>query len=114
MYPRASLDLLNQEVIPDITLLEPEELDYTEDELMIKKIPFLVAEIESTIQTIGDIKDKISKIYTPAGVKSIWLVVPSLKTVSLVLPNGQFQTITGGVVKDLYLDIELNMAEIFR
>jgi Uma2 family endonuclease len=114
VYPELTLDMLGKSPVPDLALFEVEVVDYAYDEIKVATLPLMVIEILSPRQSIGDIKDKISKIYMPAGVKSIWLVIPSLKTVSLVLPDGQFQTITSGVVKDLYLDIELNMAEIFR
>ena len=113
-YPELSLDINEKSPVPDLALLEAESIDYSQDEIKVAKVPLLLIEILSPRQSIEDIKDKIYKIYIPAGVKSIWLVIPTLKTVSLVLPNGQFQTITNGVVKDLYLDIELNMADIFR
>jgi Uma2 family endonuclease len=112
-YPELTLDLSGKNPVPDLCLLEAEPTDYAHDEIKVATLPLLVVEILSPRQSIEDIKDKISNIYNPAGVKSIWLVIPPLKTVSLVLPDGEFHTITSGIVKDLYLDIELNMADIF-
>ena len=114
VYPELSLELTSGKAVPDIALLNAETVDFSQDEIKVKTVPQLVVEILSPRHNIDEIKEKITNIYCPAGLKSIWLVIPPLQTVSLVLPNGQFKTFTEGVVKDLYLDIELNMADIFK
>lgn len=114
VYPELTFELLGKKAVPDLSLLHVETVDYIQDEIKVTTVPLLVVEILSPRQNIEEIKEKIKDIYLPAGLKSIWMVIPPLKTVSLVLPNGQFQTITEGVVKDLYLDVQLNMSDIFK
>jgi hypothetical protein len=60
------------------------------------------------------LKDKIFNIYFPAGVKSCWIVVPTLKMIAVFSPNGDVQNYIGGIVKDPTLGVEVDMKEIFR
>jgi Uma2 family endonuclease len=114
IYSELSLDLTSGRATPDICLYEASPIDFDRDEIRVKEAPLLAIEILSPRQTIDDIKDKFARIYNPAGVKSVWLVIPQLKIVALGLPNNQFDTLKTDIVKDLYLDIEIALKDIFR
>lgn len=114
VYTELSLALSKGNATPDIALYEAVPIDFTHDEVKVKENPLLVIEILSPRQSVDDIRDKIANIYFPSGVKSAWIVFPTLKIVSLALPNGEYKTITEGIVKDLNLDIALDMKDIFK
>jgi hypothetical protein len=61
-----------------------------------------------------DITDKINNIYFPAGVKSVWIVVPLLQTVTIRTPDGKKLTFSEGIIKDPIIDIEIPFDQIFR
>ena len=113
-FQELSFDLSHGKPVPDVCILEKKNIDFLRDEIKVKENPLLVIEILSSQQSVYDITDKIANIYFPSGVKSAWIVFPTLKIVSLAMPNGEYKTITEGVVKDLNLDISLDMKDIFK
>jgi Uma2 family endonuclease len=70
-------------------------------------------EILSPKQSLDDLKDKIFDIYFPSGVKSAWIVMPSLKAVIIFKTDGSNLIISNGRVKDDILNIEIAMEDIF-
>ena len=109
-----SLDLLSKKATPDLCLFETKPIDWLNDEIKVFQSPLMTIEILSPKQSIDDLKDKIFNIYFPAGVKSCWIVVPTLKMIAVFSPNGNVQNYIGGIVKDPALDVEVDLKEIFR
>lgn len=109
-----SLDLQAGKATPDLCLFEPEESDWLNDEIKVTKPPLLTIEILSPTQSIDELKDKIFDIYFPSGVKSCWIVVPTLKMIAVFLPTKEVRNYIGGIVKDPVLGIEVDIKEIFR
>jgi Uma2 family endonuclease len=114
VFSELSLELPTGKPTPDLCLYELGTLDLSYDEVRVKIPPLAVFEILSPKQSINDIKEKYKNIYLPAGIQSVWLVIPELNIVALGLPNGQFETIKTDTVKDLHLDIELSIQDIFK
>jgi Uma2 family endonuclease len=111
------------ELIPDVCVyIEPpsdqydDELD--DDEVRVKKMPDLAIEVLSPRQAISDLLSKI-KAYFSLGVKSCWLVVPSIRVIKLYSQTGsQIVTKTFGMengeVFDEMMDIRLPIDKVFR
>jgi Uma2 family endonuclease len=114
IFSELSLDLLSKRATPDVCLYETQTLDFSSDEVRVNIPPKLAIEILSPKQNIDEIKTKYRDIYLPADIKSVWLIIPELKIVALGLPDGQFEVVKTDIVKDMYLDIELPIVDIFN
>ena len=114
VFIELSLELSTGKATPDICLFEFEESDWLNDEIRVTQPPLLTIEILSPTQAIDDLKDKIFNIYFPSGVKSCWIVVPTLKMIAVFLPTKEVRNYIGGIVKDPVLGVEVDIKEIFR
>lgn len=63
-------------------------------------------------QGTQEVIDKIEQ-YFQNGVKSCWLVHPSIKTITVFTPDMKFITFTSGVIKDHAADIAVSYEELF-
>ena len=109
-----SLDLPHGKAAPDLCILQASGHDWFNDQIKYKEIPLLTIEILSPTQSVDELKDKIFDIYFPSGVKSCWIVVPTLKMIAVFIPNQGVRNYIGGLIKDDDLGIEIDMKEIFR
>jgi Uma2 family endonuclease len=107
------------EVIPDICIyIEPPRFDDEpgDDEVRVTKFPDLAIEVLSPTQAINDLLKKI-KAYFALGVKSCWLVMPSLEEIrvfSQQLRHYKNFDINDSEVVDEVMDIRLPIQKIFR
>ena len=57
---------------------------------------------------------KIKKLYLTAGVQSAWLVVPFVRTIYVMLPDGTIEAFVGkATLQDPATGITLELAAIF-
>lgn len=108
-----SLELHTGNANPDVAIYPPIEINWSKDQIKVKEPPLLAIEILSPKQSLDDLKDKIFDIYFPSGVKSAWIVMPSLKAVIIFKTDGSNLIISNGRVKDDILNIEIAMEDIF-
>jgi Uma2 family endonuclease len=108
-----SLELSQGSGTPDLALIESTPPDWSNDQIKYKEPPLLTIEILSPKQSLDDLKDKIKNVYFPSGVQSAWIVLPTLRAITIFKKNGTNETFTKGILKDLVLDIEVDLAEIF-
>jgi Uma2 family endonuclease len=111
---KAELDLK-----PDVCLYYAEDFDYIEpaedvDVLRVEKMPLLCVEIVSPTQSSHDIIPKF-RAYFAMGVKSCWLVDPTLKTIVVYSSpsRSKFFGMTESEVVDSVLPIRLPLEKIF-
>lgn len=109
-----SLELTSGKAAPDLCIYPETKHDFFHDHIRYKEPPLLTIEILSPKQSLDDLKDKIFNIYFPAGVKSCWIVVPTLKMIAVFTPDGEVQNYIGGIITDPALGVEVDMKEIFR
>lgn len=108
-----SLELKEWLCTPDIAIYTQEPLDVLHDEIRMTTPPLGVIEILSPTQTLNDLTDK-ALAYFEHGVKSCWLVLPTLKTIYVFSGGEQFEAfVQDEIVKDHVLDIELPLGTIF-
>ena len=108
------LDLPTGKAIPDIAIYPKMTFNWQNDEIRLTMPPLIAFEIISPRQAITDITDKMEKIFFPAGVHSVWIIVPALEIVQIVLPNGKKRTFTGGEIEDTATGIKLLFSDIFE
>lgn len=126
IMPELSLDTsqieLNQfnlkakdELIPDISIYQ-EVIDLSEplDELKMKDMPALAIEVLSPRQGMNDIIAKF-QAYFALGIKSCWLVMPAIKSITVYSQPYQHKTfdINDSEVIDEMMDIHLSTQKIF-
>lgn len=114
LFSELSLDLSDWESVPDISIYPKMEIDFSEDQVRMKEPPLCAIEILSPSQGFQEMIDK-AKNYFGHGVKSCWLVIPTVKNVYVFSSATAYQifladqTLTDGV-----LGIELELAKVFR
>jgi Uma2 family endonuclease len=111
------------ELIPDICIyIEPppeqDDDELLDDEMRVKEIPDLAIEVLSPKQSISDLLSKI-KAYFSLGVKSCWLVMPSIRVIK-VYSQTESQIIAktfgmeNGEVFDEIMNIRLPIEKVFK
>lgn len=109
-----SLDLPQGTVEPDVAVFPIIEDDWMNDVVKTTELPILAIEILSPRQVLTDVTDKILKTYLKAGIKSVWLVIPTTETIHVIHPLQKMKTFSHGRVHDAVSGIELDMDAIFR
>ena len=107
-----SLELEGQRFTPDICLYPKLQTDPMQDQIRMTEPPILTVEIESPTQSTQDLVDKI-RLMLGLGVRSAWLVQPTLQTVTVFHPGTKPQTFTQGQIEDDATDVEVSVEEVF-
>lgn len=108
-----SLDLTSGKAVPDLCIYEKTPRNWQEDVIKTKDVPLLAIEILSPKQNFNDITDKIKDVYFPAGMKSAWVILPSVESVMVIKPNQKTKTYNEGVLVDEASGFELDLDKIF-
>ena len=114
VFPELELELSTGKCKPDICVYPKMPYDWLNDVIYFKKPPVLAIEVLSPKQGLSDITDKVTKIYFPAGVETVWIVVPGLQLIQVMTSDGKRLTSTEGVLIDPITNIELDTSYIFR
>jgi Uma2 family endonuclease len=114
ILPELEMKLNGKPVKPDVSVYPNLSEDWDTDVIFITEPPIIAVEVLSPKQAISDITDKINNIYFPAGVQSVWIVVPLLQTVTIRTPDGKKITFSEGIIKDPATQIEMPFEQIFR
>jgi len=107
-------DFASGKTRPDLCIMPKRKADWLADEIIVQDVPLTTIEILSPEQSLNSLTDRIYKKHFPAGVKTVWLVVPTVQTVSILLPNRQQVNFASGTVKDPVTNIELQLDDIFE
>ena len=114
VLPELEMKLNDKSVKPDISVYPNLPEDWDTDIISITEPPIIAIEVLSPKQALTDIIDKINTIYFPAGVQSVWIVVPLLQTITIRTPDGKKLTFSEGIIKDPVTAIEIPFDQIFR
>ncbi|HEX9734827.1 MAG TPA: Uma2 family endonuclease [Thermoanaerobaculia bacterium] len=118
ILPELSLELDGQPFVPDLSVYPKirlgtdAELGWSHDEVRKTEPPLLVVEILSPTQSVDELIRK-AEAYLDAGVKSCWIVQPSLKTISVVEAGKPPLTFTGGELTDPATAITVRVEDVF-
>ena len=108
------MKLNGKPVKPDVSVYPNLAEDWDTDIIFITEPPIIAIEVLSPKQAMTDITDKINNIYFPAGVKSVWIVLPLLQSVTIAVPNMPKITFSDGIIKDPITGLEIPINIIFR
>ncbi len=105
-----------EELKPDISLYQGHrELSSLDDVLRMTEMPFLVIEILSPKQTLDELLAKFRAYFT-LGIKSCWLVTPSIRAIAIYSQSKYLNTFSMNdtEVVDEIGNIHLPMRKIFE
>ena len=113
VLPELTLDTPGEKTTPDIAICEIEPIDFTQDEIKRKTPPLATIEILSPTQVLQTLLDKTND-YFSFGVKSCWVVLPTLKTIYVFSAPHQFEVYShGDVLEDANLQVKMPIDLIF-
>ena len=112
-YSELSLEAPNPPTVPDLCLFPAEASNWRVDEVKVSEVPLTVIEIVSPSQTDTELTAK-SVAYFAAGVKSYWLVQPVLRTVFVLLPDGNELVFHNDTLTDPTNGISIDLRKVFR
>jgi len=98
---------------PDVTIFPKKKLSLKTIKAKEEEAPITTIEIQSPSQSIEELQHKAWNLYFPMGVKSAWIIIPSLKAVKILLADDQEFFFNSGKLKDPVTNIEIEIKEIF-
>ena len=107
-------DFASGKTRPDLCIMPKRRADWLADEIVVQDAPLTTIEILSPEQSLNSLTDRIYKKHFPAGVKTVWLVVPTVQTVSILLPDRKQINFAQGIITDPVTNIQLDLSEIFE
>lgn len=107
-------DFASGKTRPDLCILPKRKADWLADEIVVQDVPLTTIEILSPEQSLNSLTERIYKKHFPAGVKTVWLIVPTVQTVSILLPDRRQINVAAGVVTDPVTGIQLTLSDIFE
>ena len=99
---------------PDLCIMTKRKVDWLADEIIVQEVPLTTIEILSPEQSLNSLTDRICKEHFPAGVKTVWLGVSTVQTVSILLPDRKQMNFAQGIIIDPMTNIQLKLSEIFE
>lgn len=114
ILPELELELSTGKCKPDVSVFPKLPEDWENDIIFYSQPPIVAIEIQSPKQATTDITSKMNTVYFPAGVQSVWIIVPPLQMVQVRTPNGQKTTYSNGIIRDPATGIEVSFNQIFR
>ena len=107
-------DFASGKTRPDLAILPKRKPNWLADEIVLQDVPIMTIEILSPEQSLNSLTERIYKKHFPAGVKTVWLVVPTVQTVSILLPDRKQVNFSQGIITDPVTNIQLNLSDIFE
>ncbi len=114
ILPELEFELAAGRLKPDVAITQRQQYDYRRDVLRVLEPPITAIEIISPTQAFDALVEKIQDQYLPSGVKSAWLVLPTVRNIYLFLPDQPPQVFTTGTLRDPAAQVEVALADIFR
>ncbi len=113
LFCELSLNLNSWKSVPDITLYPKRKMNFREDRTEVTTPPLCAIEILSPSQSLQELVNKASN-YFQYGVKSCWLVIPSLENIYVFSSPEHYNIFRSNqTLSDAALGIELELSKIF-
>ncbi len=109
-----TLDTKPKASTPDLCLFEKRERNLKDVQAKSTEMPLTTIEIQSPSQAPEDLVTKALEYYFPAGVKSAWVIIPSMKAVRIILPDDQNFLFIAGEVSDPTNGVKVGVDKIFE
>lgn len=96
---------------PHLASFPKRPVDWLKDEEEVTETPLLVVDVLSRLESLASVLDRATH-YLFCGVKSYWIVIPELKTVTVFSPKAK--SFAEGSVVDEINQIAIPISSIFR
>ena len=114
VHSELTLLLNDWKSVPDLSIFPSAEYNPHGDEVKVTEAPLGVVEILSPKQTQSELILKAIE-YFKNGVKSVWIVFPELENVYVFTSPDDYEMYRKGqILKDVALDIELEVSRFFK
>lgn len=107
-------DFASGKTRPDLCIMPKRKINWLDDEIIVEDAPITTIEILSPEQSLNSLTKRIYDKHFPAGVQTVWLIVPPTQTVSILLPDKTQFNFAEGIVTDPITNIRLNLSDIFE
>ena len=114
IYTELDFSFASGKTRPDLCIMPKRKANWLEDEIVVETPPITTIEIVSPEQSLNSLTDRIYKKHFPAGVQTVWLVVPTVQTVSILLPDRKQITVSQGTITDPVTGVCLSISDIFE
>ena len=114
VFPELELELSTGKCKPDVAIYKNLPADWFNDIIYYNQAPIIAVEVLSPKQAVTDLTDKAVIQYFPAGVQVVWLIIPTIRIVQALLPDGSIQTWSNGIMKDPATGMELDLGYLFK
>ena len=119
IFTELDLDFASGKTRPDLCIFPRTPINWLADDIVVQDVPLTTIEILSpcdgpTKQNLTELIERIYAKHFPAGVKSVWLVIPPLELITVFLPNQQKINVIEGILTDPATGLQLNLTEVFR
>ncbi len=114
IFTEIEVELLDKRAVPDLAIYPIQATDWESDVIRRTDAPILTIEILSPKQALDDILSKIRTIYFPGGVQSSWVVIPAMRTISVMTLDKKIKSYTEGIVNDEVSGFEIDLNKIFK
>ena len=107
-------DFASGKTRPDLCIMPKRKINWLDDEIIVEDAPITTIEILSPEQSLNSLTKRIYEKHFPAGVQTVWLIVPPTQTVSILLPDKTQFNFAEGIGTDPVTNIQLNLSDIFE
>jgi Uma2 family endonuclease len=114
IYTELDFGFASGKTRPDLCIMPKRKVNWLTDEIIVEDAPITTIEILSPEQSLNSLTKRIYEKHFPAGVQTVWLIIPPTQTVSILLPNKTQFNFAQGIITDPVTNIQLNLSEIFE
>jgi Uma2 family endonuclease len=113
IYTELDFDFASGKTRPDLCIFPKRRVNWMHDKIVMTDVPLTTIEILSPEQGMDGLVDRIYKKHFPAGVQTVWLVVPTLQLITVLLPDETSFNVTSGTLTDPVTGLQLTLSEVF-
>ena len=114
MLPGLEFELSVGLIRPAFAVLPRLTYDWEADIVLYPHPPITAIDILSPTQALYAVIQRIREQYLAGGVQSAWLLMPSVQSILLFLPDQSVANVSAGTLRDPATGIEVELATIFR
>ena len=107
-----NLELSGKRLIPDLSIYDSDQETQVRHLIWIKEPPRMAVEIISPSQTLEEMGARIEQLLA-GGVRSVWLVVPFTKVISIYQKDAPLISAVSGLLTDPVTGLSVTVEEIF-
>lgn len=119
IYTELDFSFASGKTRPDLCIMPKRKANWLADEIIMQDVPLTTIEILSPCdgppeQSLNSLTERVYKKHFPAGVQTVWLVVPTVQTISILLPDRKQVVFSQGIITDPVTGIQLELNDIFE